>query len=151
MNTGASPHGREHGPDKSVNMEQGHDVESPVIGRKSEAPGNVRGRGGEIVPRQGHDLGSRRGSRGVQDECCSGIMGDRATARFLAQAQREGTGPRVLRDTNFGQSHAQIAGHGDGVGSGPLLDNQQPGIEILEIEPELVPAIGRIEWCGGEA
>ena len=56
--TGSRVHGAEHGGDKTMNMKQGHDIETSIRPGQSQGGGDIACRRTDILLTQRHQLGS---------------------------------------------------------------------------------------------
>ena len=112
--------GRQHAGDQAVNVKQRHDVEAAILGHKLQTVADVGGRRHQIALRERHDLGPRRGSRGVEHH--GHIPGQSVTAvgcgRSCQLAVAWGQGEVACRllwvGDQVNDAHAQLFSNGNG-------------------------------------
>ena len=112
-----------------------------------ERRGDVAGRAGEVALPQWHDLGPRRRARRVQHQrLVVGSAAGRTWSRVLVApaGTTSSTAPPSLR-TSIAIVVSGAAARA--AGAEPSNAEQRRGVEVVEVEPELVLAVLRVERC----
>jgi hypothetical protein len=123
---------------EAVDVEERHDVEAPVDGGEFEGLGHVAGRGTQHAVGQRHELGARRRSGGVQEECDavgigrSPVRGTRASAGEAEDTGGSRTSTFSSRTLEPRSAATARAGESS---VAPITRRVRP--EIVEIEREL--------------
>ncbi len=118
---------------------------------------DIAGRGGQIGLRERHYFRTRRGARCVQHHRCVARLCIAALRRRLrvcaglARHEREAACALIKLRHQVDHTHAKLAGGVHRRRAAALLDDERAGVQIRQVELELVSAIGRVERRAGHA
>ena len=155
---GAGVDRRRQGADQPMDMKQRHYHQATIRRAQCQGLGNIAGRGQQIALQQRHDLGPRGRARCVQHqgriagagEVPGGTQPGRHDNLSLVDQEQAARG-RFRDRPHIDDIDAAPLGHGTGRRIEPFLDQQQPCLDIREIEIEFLAAIGGIERCRDRA
>ena len=156
VHAGTRRQARKHRGNQAVNVKERHDVEATITRFKRQARPDMGCRGADIGLRQGHDLGPRGRAGGMEHQRDVVGLGTAGLKRvrgsgFFHDFQLETAGRRTFGNKELGDAHAEFAGNGDGIGITAAFHDQKPCAKIVEVKPELIGTVCRIERRGGRA
>ena len=115
---------------------------------------DVAGRDADVALGQRHDLGPRRGARGVQDQRDFVGLGKAlaCSCRMRSHAvRRKQPAPLSCSGCRRDDGHAELLRDRDRRRRAALLDHQGLGLEVGQVEFEFVGLVGRVERRRGRA
>ena len=111
----ANRHRRQQAGDQSMDMEQRHHMELPVLRRELQGVADITCRGAQVGLCQRHDLGPRRGARGMQYQChiirLRWPAVGRCRYRNALCMQRKTAGTLLWQGSQLQHPDAQFRGH----------------------------------------
>ena len=130
--------------DKAMHVEQRHDAERDIVGAEPIAARDVARRDGQVRVGERHALGTSGTAARVQNERDVAHRGRRRRA-VRAVGRRPGDLHRAARIHLDRQDGNAIAGRAPGLLRAGRRKEQHAGVGVLEVEPELVFLVTRIE------